>query len=86
MIALTFLTKRDCAWCAAGKEILAELSHEFPLHIDEVSLETEEGQRLGVEHQMMFAPGLIADGRLISHGRMSKRALRRDLLHLTEAR
>lgn len=84
MITLTLLTKSDCAWCNDGRKILKELSLEFPLQIEEVSLDSEHGRRLAAEHHLMFAPGLIADEHLIAHGRMSKRALRRDLSRRTE--
>ncbi len=86
MITLTLLTKSDCAWCNDGRKILEELSLEFPLQIEEVSLDSEQGRRLAAEHHLMFAPGLIADEHLIAHGRMSKRALRRDLIHLNETK
>lgn len=83
MIRLTLLTKPDCAWCHDGKELLGELAHEFPLEIAEVDLASETGHRLAAEHHLMFAPGLIANGHLIAHGRLSKRALRRDLARLS---
>jgi glutaredoxin len=86
MITLTLLTKSDCSWCNDGRKILKELSLEFPLQIEEVSLESERGRRLATEHHLVFAPGLIADEHLIAHGRMSKRALRRDLIHLNETK
>ena len=84
MITLTLLTKHDCAWCSDGREILDQLSHEFPLQIEEVNLESEQGRHLASEYHLMFAPGLIANDRLIAHGRMSKRALRRNLSRLAE--
>ena len=86
MISLTLLTKSDCAWCIDGRKILKELSLEFPLQIEEVNLDSEHGRRLAAEHHLMFAPGLIAGEHLIAHGRMSKRALRRDLIHLTQTK
>ena len=86
MITLTLLTKSDCAWCNDGRKILKELSLEFPLQIEEVSLDSDHGRRLAAEHHLMFAPGLIVDQHLVAHGRMSKRALRRDFIHLTETK
>jgi glutaredoxin len=85
MIALTLLTKNDCAWCRDGKKILAELGQEFPLQIEEINLDAEQGRQLADEYQLMFAPGLISNGGLIAHGRLSKRALRRYLTNLTHA-
>ncbi|MBO1269674.1 hypothetical protein [Arthrobacter cavernae] len=79
MITLTLLTQPDCTWCSDGKQLLAGLSREFPLSVDEVDLHSEQGRILAARHRLLFAPGLIADGRLIAHGRLSARALRRDL-------
>ncbi|WP_211883288.1 hypothetical protein, partial [Pseudarthrobacter albicanus] len=76
------LTRTDCTWCSDGKQLLAGLSREFPLSVDEVDLDSEQGRVLAAEHRLLFAPGLIADGRLIAHGRLSARALRRDLTRL----
>ncbi len=86
MISLTLLTQQDCAWCSDGRELLAELSAVFPLHIEEVDLNTDRGRQLAGENHVMFAPGLIADNRLIAHGRLSKRALVRDLARLTDTK
>lgn len=83
MISLTLLTQADCTWCSDGKQLLAELAQDIPLRVDEVDLDSEQGRRLATDHRLLFAPGLIADGRLIAHGRLSKRALRKQLLSLT---
>ena len=83
MIELTLLTQPDCAWCDHGKRLLADLDREIPLRVEEVDLHTEQGRRLAAEHRLIFAPGLIAEGRLIAHGRFSARALRRDLTRLS---
>ncbi len=83
MIAVTLLTQPDCPWCTDGKALLAALSDDFPLNIVEVDLHSGPGQALATEYRLMFAPGLIAGGHLIAHGRLSKRALRRDFTRLT---
>ena len=82
-LTLTLLTQEDCKWCEDGKAILAELSAEFSLSTVEVDLASNDGQRLAADHRLLFAPGLIADGQLIAHGRLSRRALRRDLGRLS---
>jgi len=83
MIAMTLLTQPDCAWCTDGKALLADLTGDFDLVVLEIDLHSEQGRRLADEHRLVFAPGLIADGRLIAQGRLSKRALRRELTRLT---
>jgi hypothetical protein len=76
-ISLTLITQTDCPSCVSGKRVLAELGEEFPLHIDEVDVNSENGRTLALAQRLAFTPGLIANGQLIAHGRLSKRALRR---------
>ncbi len=83
MITMTLLTQHDCAWCVDGRQLLVELGKEFPLIVEEVDLDSTGGRLLATEHRLVFAPGLIADGQLIAHGRLSKRALRRVLNRFT---
>jgi hypothetical protein len=83
MIELTLLTQNDCASCVAGKSVLTELAGEFPLHVAEVDVKSEGGRALALEHRLAFTPGLIADGQLIAHGRLSKRGLRRLFTKIT---
>jgi thiol-disulfide isomerase/thioredoxin len=77
VIALTLITQSDCPSCVAGKKVLAELAKEFPLQVDEVDVNSEAGRALALDQRLAFTPGLVADGRLIAHGRLSARALRR---------
>lgn len=85
MITVTLLTQNDCAWCSDGKALLVELSREFSLEVDEIDLHSDAGRQLATEHRVMFAPGLIANGRLVAHGRLSKRALRREFRRFVSA-
>ncbi|MFD4510294.1 glutaredoxin family protein [Streptomyces sp. NPDC058457] len=80
MIALTLLTQADCAWCERAKKLLAETDAE----VTEVSLESAEGRELAARHRLLFAPGLLHDDRLIAHGRVSERALRRELARIPQ--
>ncbi|MFF3875201.1 glutaredoxin family protein [Streptomyces sp. NPDC001978] len=77
MIALTLLTQADCAWCERAKKLLAETDAD--VEVTEVSLDTDEGRELAARHRLLFAPGLVRDDQLIAYGRISKRALRREL-------
>jgi glutaredoxin len=78
-IEITLLTQPDCAFCEHTKAVLARLSGEFPLAVTEIDLTSLEGQGLAVEHGMLFAPGLLMDGRAFGYGRISERRLRRAL-------
>jgi glutaredoxin len=77
VIALTLLSQADCAWCERAKKLLAETDED--VEVTEVSLDTDEGRELAARHRLLFAPGLVHDDRLIAYGRISKRALRREL-------
>ena len=78
-VEVTLLTQGDCAFCEHAKAVLARLGGEFPLTVTEIDLGTPEGQRLAVEHGVLFAPGLLLDGQGFGYGRISERKLRRAL-------
>jgi len=44
-----------------------------------VDLASAEGARLGAAAGVLFAPGVLLDGKPFSHGRLSERKLRRAL-------
>lgn len=79
-IEITLLSQPCCAACGDAKQVLAKLAAEFPLRVREVDLTTQEGQLLAHEVRLLFAPGVLVDGELFSHGRLSERKLRRVLI------
>lgn len=76
-VPITLLTQPACAMCDVAKNILARLVEEYPLSVTEIDLGTEPGQRLATQAGVMFAPGVLVDGRPFSYGRLSERKLRR---------
>ena len=80
---LTLLTQPDCAGCEHAKQVLARLAGEYPLQVSEVDLRSPTGRDLATAHRLPFAPGLLLDGRLLGYGRISERALRRELNKIT---
>jgi len=80
VILLTLLTQADCAWCERAKRLLADIEAE----VTEISLDTDEGRELAARHRLLFAPGLLHGDRLIAHGRISERALRRELTRIPQ--
>jgi hypothetical protein len=84
-VRITLLTQGDCALCEHAKTVLAKVSADHPLAITEIDLSSEEGQRLGAEAGVLFAPGILLDGRPFSYGRLSERRLRRALRTSSEA-
>ena len=79
MRAVTLLTSSDCALCDHAKRVLADVQRDHPLVVREVPLDTAEGRALAAEHAVLFAPGVLLDGHVFAHGRLSERKLRRAL-------
>ncbi|WP_346150481.1 glutaredoxin family protein [Streptomyces labedae] len=76
---ITLLTQADCTLCEHAKQVLAKVGADHPLTVTEIELTSEEGQRLAMEAGVLFAPGVLLDGRPFSYGRLSERRLRRTL-------
>ncbi|WP_328731912.1 glutaredoxin family protein [Streptomyces caniferus] len=76
---VTLLTQVDCALCDHAKQVLARVGADHPLDVAEVGLQSEQGQRLALAAGVLFAPGVLLDGRPFAHGRLSERRLRKEL-------
>lgn len=83
MFEITILTQDSCAFCDQAKQILSHLAMDYPLSIQEIGLNTEEGRKLAIQHLVMFAPGILIDGKLFSYGRLSEKKMR---FHLNRER
>ena len=59
---------------------------EFPLNIREINMQSNEGRMLAIQHGVIFAPGILVDGELLSYGRLSENKLRKRLLTSTTER
>lgn len=77
--AVTLLTTTDCSLCEHAKRVLADVGRDHPLEVHEVSLRSDEGRDLAARHGVLFAPGVLLDGRTFAHGRLSERKLRKAL-------
>lgn len=86
MTEITILTQASCAFCDQAKKILSGLSEDHSLEIREVSLETEDGRELAGRTGVMFAPGILINGKLFSYGRLSEKKLRSHLTHSAPVR
>ena len=82
MTAITLLTQADCALCEHAKQVLAQVSADHPLDVTEVDLATEHGRGLAAGAGVLFAPGVLLEGRPFGYGRLSERRLRRALEQL----
>jgi glutaredoxin len=85
MIRVTLLTQEDCAFCDQAKNVLARIAADHPLEIHEIRLDSQQGRALAIQHAVLFAPGVLLDGTLFSHGRLSEKKLRRTLEFLPTA-
>lgn len=77
--AVTLLTQADCALCDHAKEVLDKVAADHPLAVTEVDLAGSAGRDLSVRHGVLFAPGVLVDGKPFSYGRLSEKKLRRHL-------
>jgi len=76
---VTLLTQADCALCDHAKVVLARVGADFPLTVTEIGLATKEGRALAAAAGVLFAPGILLDGRPFAYGRLSERKLRKTL-------
>ena len=79
MIAVTLLTQADCALCEHAKRVLGRVGDDYPLEVTEIDLASEQGRDLATRAGVVFAPGVLVDGRPFGYGRLSERRLRRAL-------
>jgi len=82
MTAITLLTQDDCGYCEHAKQVLARVGKDHPLDVTEIDITSEQGRTLAARAGVMFAPGLLVDGRPFGYGRISERRLRRTLQRL----
>lgn len=79
MTAITLLTQADCALCEHAKQVLARVGEDHPLEVTEIDLGSAQGRALAAQAGVVFAPGMLVDGRPFGHGRLSERRLRKTL-------
>ena len=83
MTAITLLTQDDCTLCQHAKTVLARVGADHPLEVTEIDLASERGRALAAQAGVLFAPGVLVDGRRVGYGRLSERRLRRTLGRLS---
>ena len=79
MTELTYLAIPDCPLSAHGRRVLAALADDGLLAYREVAADAPAGRRLQASAPDLL-PALFDDtGRLLAHGRLSEKRLRREL-------
>lgn len=76
MTTVLLLTAPGCHYCDEAKTLLARLSKEFELRIEERSTEDADGRALALANGVLFPPSLFVDGAFFQYGRPSERKLR----------
>ena len=79
MLGVLILTQENCDSCDSAEAMLDRLSHEYPLSVSTLSLESAAGQALAEEGGILFAPGIFLDGEPCCYGRASEPLLRREI-------
>ncbi|HEX9357434.1 MAG TPA: glutaredoxin family protein [Streptosporangiaceae bacterium] len=79
MTRVTLLSQADCALCEHAKKVLARVGEDHPIEVTEIDLASPQGRDLAGRARVMFAPGILLDGRPFGYGRLSERKLRRAL-------
>jgi len=59
--------------CEHAKQVLDTVGRDYPLTVEQVPLDTARGRALATEHAVLFAPGILLDGRCFGYGRLSER-------------
>lgn len=80
-VVVTLLTQPDCELCEQAKQVLDRVGRDHPLRVEEIQLGEAAGGRLAAGW-VLFAPGVLIDGRPFGFGRLSERRLRRHLSRL----
>lgn len=76
---ITLLTQEDCGLCEHAKQVLARVSSDYPVAVEEINLRTDQGRRLAEQGGVMFPPGVLVDDQPFGYGRLSERKLRKTL-------
>ena len=75
---MILLTAEGCAFCEQAKTLLDEFAGDYGLVVTTMDVASAEGARLAQAHRLLFPPGILLDGSLVSYGRPSARRLRRE--------
>lgn len=79
MSRVILLTQPNCALCDHAKQVLARVGRDVPLTVEEIDLGSDSGRQLATDAAVLFAPGVLLDGKPFGYGRLSERKLRKAL-------
>jgi len=76
---IVILTQAHCHFCEQAEEILGRLGAKFELNVHRVEFSSPEGRSAAAGAGVLFPPGIVIEGKLVSYGRPSERRLRKEL-------
>jgi hypothetical protein len=76
------LVRAGCHFCRDAQALLDRLAGEYPLCIRTLDMTTAEGERIALEADLLFPPGILLQGRPFCYGRPSEGKLRRGIEQL----
>ncbi len=63
--------------------MLDKVGADYPLEVQEIPLDSQEGHSLALRNGVLFPPGVLLEDEKFSHGRLSERRLRKQLADIT---
>ena len=78
-IEAVLLTSPDCLLCHEAEAMLNELAIEYPLTVTVLDAASPQGSALAERYALPFTPSLVLAGAPFGYGRLSRRALRREI-------
>jgi hypothetical protein len=85
-LRITYLTAPACRLCEHGRGLLDGMADRFAFVVREVDMLSDEGRQLVARSRIPFPPAVLLEGRLVAHGRLSRRRLERELEHIARTR
>ena len=83
-IPVVVVTSEACHLCSDAVGALYDVSSEYPLHVRQVDLESDEGRAIVRATRAPMPPIVLIDGQLLGWGRLSRGKLHRRLAELSQ--
>ena len=82
-IPVVVVESAGCHLCDDAMRTLDALAADYPLQIERVDLESDDGRAIARTTRSPMPPIVLVDGKLLGWGRLSRGKLRRRLAELT---
>ncbi|GMR02459.1 MAG: hypothetical protein BMS9Abin20_0795 [Acidimicrobiia bacterium] len=78
-IGVILVTSPRCHFCNDAQKLLEDLASLYPLSVQRIDLETDQGVAIAARFRVPFPPVLLINGVYFGHGRISRAKLTRAL-------